>query len=441
MLESLVAGVFRRAARRRMRLGPSSGIAAAPAEPVFLYLHVPFCEVLCPYCSFHRVRYEDGKAHRYFAALRRELRHYHDRGFRFRGVYVGGGTPTVVPDELVATLGLVRELNPGLGDISVETNPKDLRDEVLNALVGAGVARLSVGVQTFDDGLLAEMQRLEKYGDRAEILGRLAAAAGRFRTLNVDMIWNLPHQSEAMLEADLEAVLASPANQASFYPLMHSPAAARRMARTMGLPAGDRLRRGYGRILARLRPAFSPSSAWCFTRGAPGIDEYIVDNGDYVGLGSGAFGYVDGTVYATTFSLNSYIERIERGLSGVTGARPMGERERMQYDLLVRLFGLRLERGWLRGRYGRRFERALWPELAALRALGMIRADAGGWSLSDRGMVLWVQMMSAFFESVNAFREQMRHQIRAELADEPLGEALVPLAEIRHGPGGLRRGR
>jgi menaquinone C8-methyltransferase len=441
MLEALVAGVFRREAHRRMRLGPSAGVATVPAEPLFLYLHVPFCEVLCPYCSFHRVRYEDGKAQRYFAALRREIRHYHERGYRFSGVYVGGGTPTVVPEELVATLGLVRELNPRLGDISVETNPKDLRDEVLDALVAAGVGRLSVGVQTFDDGLLREMGRLDKYGDRAEILGRLAAAAGRFRTLNVDMMWNLPHQSEAMLEADLDAVLASPANQASFYPLMHSPAAARRMARTMGLPVRHRLARYYGRILARLRPSFAPTSAWCFSRGAPGIDEYIVDNGEYLGLGSGAFGYVGGTVYATTFSLNSYVERVERGLTGVTGERPTGARERMQYDLLVRLFGLRLDRAWVRARYGRRFERALAPELLAFRLSGAITQDAAGWSLTDRGMYLWVQMMSVFFESVNAFREQMRHQIRAELGDEAIGDALVPLAEIRHGPGGLKARR
>ena len=96
MLETLIAGVFRREARRRMRLEPSSGVAAVPAAPVCLYLHVPFCEVLCPYCSFHRVRYQDGKAQRYFAALRREIRHYHELGFRYSGVYVGGGTPTIV---------------------------------------------------------------------------------------------------------------------------------------------------------------------------------------------------------------------------------------------------------------------------------------------------------------------------------------------------------
>ena len=264
-----------------MRLGPSEGIGHVPQSPVFLYLHVPFCEVLCPYCSFHRVRYEEDKARRYFSALRREIRHYHERGYVFNGVYVGGGTPTVLPDELAATLALVRELNPGLREASVETNPKDLSEDVLKMLEAAGISRLSVGVQTFDDRLLREMVRLEKYGGRAEILQRLAAAAGRFQTLNVDMIWNLPHQTVAMLEADIDTLLESPANQVSFYPLMSAPSAARKMAKTLGLPGHGRVRDFYGRILTRLGTGFVPTSAWCFTRGNKGIDEYIVDAANY----------------------------------------------------------------------------------------------------------------------------------------------------------------
>jgi coproporphyrinogen III oxidase-like Fe-S oxidoreductase len=424
-----------------MRLGPSGGIADTPRTPVFLYLHVPFCEVLCPYCSFHRVRYDEGNARHYFSALRREIRHYHERGYVFNGVYVGGGTPTVLPEELDATLALVRELNPGLREASVETNPKDLREDVLTMLNSAGISRLSVGVQTFDDGLLREMVRLDKYGGRAEILDRLAAAAGRFQTLNVDMIWNLPHQTAAMLEADIDAVLASPANQVSFYPLMSAPSTARRMAKTLGLPAHRRDRDFYHRIVTRLAPEFLPTSAWCFTRGSSGIDEYIVDADNYVGLGSGAFSYVEGTLYATTFSLKDYIARVERGVTGVTGERRLGVRQRMRYELLVRLFSLRLEKQWVRARYGPRFERIVAPELLGLKALGAVAEDERGWSLTQRGMFLWVRMMSAFFESVDAFREQMRGHVRDELGGATAGEYLVPLAEIRHGPATIKRAR
>ena len=441
MPDAFIESVFRRAARRTMRLQASEGIGAAPTAPVFLYIHVPFCEVVCPYCSFHRVRYEEDKARRYFGALREEIRRYHDAGYVFSGLYVGGGTPTVLPEELVATLGLARGLNPGIREVSVETSPKDLREDVLGMLQEAGVSRLSVGVQTFDDGLLRGMVRLEKYGGRAEILERLALAAGRFGTLNIDLIWNLPNQTAAMLEADLDTLLECPANQASLYPLMNAPSVSRRMARTLGLPDHGHLRDFYERILARLERAFVPTSAWCFTRGAKGIDEYIVDAPDYVGLGSGAFSYLGGTLYATTFSLQVYGERIGRGLTGVTGGRRLGDRERMRYDLLVRLFSLRLEKSWVRARYGARFERVLAPELAALRLVGAVAEDARGWSLTRRGMYLWMRMMTAFFESVDEFREQMREHVREELGEGAVHEYLVPLAEIRHGPAGLRRAR
>jgi menaquinone C8-methyltransferase len=434
MLDALIDAAFRRGSQRTMRLAPSAGIAVRPSAPLFLYLHVPFCEVLCPYCSFHRVRFEESRARRYFAALRSEIRRYHADGYVFNGVYVGGGTPTVVPGELAETLALVRELNSGLAETSVETNPKDLRDDVLTMLETAGVDRLSVGVQTFDDGLLREMVRLDKYGSRAEILDHLARAKGRFRTLNVDMIWNLPHQSAAMLEADLDTLLECPANQASFYPLMTSPTAARRMAKTLGRRHKGRMRDYYDRILARLDSSFLPTSAWCFTRGTRSIDEYIVGADNYVGLGSGAFSYIDGVLYATTFSLAEYVDRIDRGLTGVTGERRLGERESMRYDLLVRLFGLRMEKDWVRARYGPRFERMLAPELFGLKLAGAITEDARGWSLTPRGMFLWVRMMSAFFESVDEFREQMRRHLHDELGDSGNPEQRVPVAAIGRGP-------
>ena len=110
---------------------------AAPAAPCQLYVHVPFCEVLCPFCSFHRVRYDESKTARYFEALRQEIRHYHDAGFSFSDVYVGGGTPTVNPDELLATLKLIRELSP-VHTISIETNPNHLEPDVLERYRDAG---------------------------------------------------------------------------------------------------------------------------------------------------------------------------------------------------------------------------------------------------------------------------------------------------------------
>jgi coproporphyrinogen III oxidase-like Fe-S oxidoreductase len=408
-----------------------------PARPCQLYVHVPFCEVLCPFCSFHRVRYDESKTARYFEALRREIRLYHTAGFRFSDVYVGGGTPTVNPDELLATLSEIRALSP-VQTISIETNPNHLEPEVLSRYRDAGVTRCSVGVQSFDDGLLAGMDRLEKYGSGAEIRARLAAARGVFPTLNVDMIFNLPGQTLAMLDTDLDTLLALEVDQVSFYPLMTAPTARYKMERSMGRSDPSLRHAMFERVLDRLAGHYHPNSAWCFSRDHGMFDEYIIDQDDYVGVGSGAFSYVGGAMYSTTFSLNHYCRRIEGGQSGITQRRTLGLKERMRYDFLVRLFGGQLRRDYIEKRYGKAFALRMAPELLAMRLVGATRHDREGLRLTRRGMYCWVLMMAEFFNAVNDVREQMREHIRAEL-DAWNEEATVPLSAIRRVPQGVGR--
>lgn len=433
ILQHEFAGSMRFDAAERLHL------PQPPARPCQLYVHVPFCEVLCPFCSFHRVQYREKKAGDYFEALRRELQQYHDRGFQFSDVYVGGGTPTVAPAQLAQTLALIRSLWP-VRAISVETNPNHLRDDVFDALQSVGVDRLSVGVQSFDDGLLRQMDRYEKYGSGAAIAERLAEAAGRFPTLNVDMMFNLPNQTLEMLDRDLQTLLALRVDQASFYPLMTAPTARRQMEKSLGRDHPERRQEFFAHILQAMAPQYDPSSAWCFSRKPDAvhpvqthmIDEFIIDHDDYVGVGSGAFSYVGGWMYSTTFSINQYRQRIAQGGSAITQSKRLSLRERMRYDYLVRLFGLSLSRDDMRRKYGWKFWLMLAPELASMRLLGATRYDRGqdAIALTDRGMYCWVLMMAEFFNAVNAFRDQMRRHIRAELDSWEQPEVAVPVAGI-----------
>jgi coproporphyrinogen III oxidase-like Fe-S oxidoreductase len=422
LIDTLLIRAFRFRTRGFLKMRDSDG--AVPAAPraggCQLYVHVPFCEVLCPFCSFHRVQHCHEQARRYFTALRAEIRLYHAAGYKFSGVYFGGGTPTIEPDELVETIILVRALF-GVREISVETNPKDLRPELLGALQAAGVTRLSVGVQSFDDTLLREMERYEKYGSGAEVAAHIRAAAGLFPTLNVDLIFNQPHQSQASLERDLAIFRTLGANQVSCYPLMTSPAVLRRMSGAMGVPDHRRLRSFYETIQRRLAPDFAPTSAWCFTQGGEGTDEYIVAAENYVGVGSGAFSYLDGTLHATTFSLHAYESRIADGLTGIVARHELSYADQMRYALLVRMFGLGLDREWALQRHGKKFFRTVWGELRTLELLGAARRDAHGWRLTERGMYWLMLMMSEFFESVNAYREAMRVHAGLEREAAPLG--------------------
>jgi menaquinone C8-methyltransferase len=418
LIDSYLLKVFRFRTRAFLRMDDAPG--AVPPPPShgsgYLYLHVPFCEVLCPFCSFHRVQHRHSQAKRYFEALREEVRLYHAAGHRFTGAYFGGGTPTVEPAELAETVRLVRELF-GVTEISVETNPKDLRPEVLEPLRAAGVTRLSVGVQSFDDQLLREMERYDKYGSGTETAERIRAVAGMFPTLNVDLIFNQPHQTLASLEQDIAVFRSLGANQVSFYPLMTSPSVTRRMVGSMGLPDQRRLRQFYRTIIARLGNDFPASSAWCFTRRGHGTDEYIVAADHYVGVGSGSFSYLDGTLYSTTFSLSAYERRIAEGLTGITTCHRLSEVDRMRYSLLVRLFGLHMDDAGVLAQHGPRFFRKLRGELLTLRLLGAARRDERGWRLNERGMYWLMLMMSAFFESVNHYRDAMRAHVKDELRE------------------------
>ncbi len=436
--EPLLLRILRDEYAKSMRFAslPTQQIPAPAAQACQLYVHVPFCESLCPFCSFHRVQFRPDKARDYFQALRAEIRSYHTRGFVFCDLYVGGGTPTTEPTELVATLELIRSLWP-IRTISVETNPNHLHEPMLAALESAGVGRLSVGVQSFDDGLLRQMQRYGPYGGGAQIRERLAAARGRFRTLNVDMIFNLPNQTLDTLDRDLATLLELGVDQISFYPLMTAGSARHKMDRTLGRVDPTRRHAFYERILETLRPRYRASSAWCFVRrndGAtaadpPMIDEYIVDHPDYVGVGSGAFSYLDGSLYATTFSINQYRRLVTSGRTAITQSKRLTLKERMRYDFLVRLFGLSLSYAEVRRKYGLGFWVRMAPELLVMRLVGAIRFTATGIALADVGMYCWVLMMAEFFNAVNDFRDQMRLHIRTELEAPPSSAVQAPLSD------------
>ena len=429
LLGFLIDGILRRANRRVLNFsGAEEEPALPPPDPrlrYLLYLHIPYCRVLCPFCSFHRVRFRRDRTEPYFESLRREVGFVSQSGYVFDELYVGGGTPTVMPGELAQTIGMVRELHP-VQAVSVETNPDDLEKDGIQRLTEVGVNRVSVGVQSFDDALLAEMQRLEPYGNGAAIAGRLKKAQGSFDTLNVDMIFNFPHQTEDSLDRDLDMLISEiGADQVSWYPLMTAASTRRAMLEDMGRVDYSREQRFYKRIVSRMSDAgYTRVSAWCFSRRPGLVDEYIADYDEYVGLGSGAFSYLQGSLYASTFSLNHYARLVASGKSGLTLRRELSERDRMRYYLLMRLFSGSLDLDAARNRFGGRFESRLRPELSALRLIGAIRSDGKKLCLTERGYYLWVVMMRGFFSGVSGLRDEMRHHIadeHASLADRPAG--------------------
>jgi coproporphyrinogen III oxidase-like Fe-S oxidoreductase len=380
-------------------------------------VHVPFCERLCPYCSFNRFPFDEARARAYFKALRAEMRMLCGRGYDFKSMYVGGGTPTVLIDELTALIDEARALF-GIEEVSCETNPNHLTPERLEVLEGR-VQRLSVGVQSFDDGLLRQIGRHEAYGSGLQTLERLQAAARHFDTINADMIFNFPSQTEDQLVYDLACILESGVAQTTFYPLMASPSVARSLRQTVGQVSHAREHRYYQLVSAALcgegpQPLFEFSSAWTFNAVSAStdntmIDEYIVDYEEYPALGSGGFSYLDGSLYVNTFSVNEYIRLIGEGRMSVKGVVRFSRYDRMRYRLMMQLFGLRLDKRQWESDFGCSVASGVPVEYAFYRTAGAFaRETADEIVLSTKGRYLLVALMRQFFVGVNGVRDRAR---------------------------------
>jgi len=201
-------------------------LALAALPPLSLYIHLPWCLKKCPYCDFnsHENRGAVPEA-RYLDALRADLEAALPLvwGRRVISVFIGGGTPSLFSPEgierLIADVRARLPLEPGC-EITLEANPGTFEAERFRAFRAAGVTRLSIGVQSFDD---AALQRIGRVHDGAQARAALAEASAAFDTFNLDLMYALPGQTLAQLQADLDTALAFEPPHLSVYHLTLEP--------------------------------------------------------------------------------------------------------------------------------------------------------------------------------------------------------------------------
>lgn len=379
---------------------------------ILLYVHIPFCEELCPYCSFHRVRFNESLARSYFKALRKEILMYKNLGYNFKALYIGGGTPTILIDELETTINLIKKTYD-VTEIYVETNPNHLIKQKIHILRNIGVTRLSVGVQTFNDTLLKAINRYHKYGSGKATAERLKNTHGIFDTLNVDMMFNFPSQTREMLENDLSMLLESGVDQITYYPLMASSQTQEKMNKKFAGATSNKQKDFYMKIIKSLSSQYKTVSAWCFSKkNIKTIDEYIVNFDEYAGLGSGSISYLKGSAYANIFDIKSYIAKVEQGLFPLSAKKDFSTKEKLFYDFLMKLFGLKLDISQLSTKHKVNVRLYLFTEILFFRLINGLKKHENILTLTEKGKYYLMLMMREFFTGVNNFRDYCRAQIK-----------------------------
>jgi len=374
-----------------------------PGEELSLYIHIPFCRKLCPFCCFNRYLFNEEKSRQYFIYLRRELDIYIQRGFKFSSFYFGGGTPTILMDELISFIDYLKQKFT-VREISLETTPAEITPQNVATLKAAGIKRLSLGVQSFQDDMLKAMGRTICMGE--ETREKIRLAQGQFATINVDLIFNFPFQTLEKFAEDISIFKKLNVDQVTFYPLMPSPHKKNALERKFAKVDNSREKQYYDIILRDIyRQGFKASTTWCFSRGQQMIDEYFVDYADYIGIGSGSVSLVNGIFYVNTFSLESYNEILKNGRLPVVRQRYLSEHEYLRYYLLSRLFGLKVDKEQFRQQFRADVHQKLGYELTLLKLAGAITEKPNEILVTPRGLYTINVMMREFFASLNTLRE------------------------------------
>ncbi|MBP6704600.1 MAG: radical SAM family heme chaperone HemW [Vicinamibacteria bacterium] len=368
-----------------------------------VYLHIPFCAQKCAYCHFSidPGRPAEARRDRYLRALTTEIGG--SKGGEADSMYFGGGTPSLVPPEQIAAIvNAVAERYTLASDteVTIEVNPKDLDERGYAALLAAGVNRVSLGLQSFDDEVLREMFR--DHGAEDSVRAFRAARAAGVANLSADLILGWPGETRGRFLAGLHRLLDLGPDHVSLYVLEidgKTVVAHHARAGTLHLPdddlVADLFNEAEDLMAAAGIAAYEISN---FAR--PGFESRhnlkYWDDGPFHAFGQSAHGFDQGVRYWNEATFGSYCAAIEAKGSARAGERVLSPRERLEEAVMT---GLRVRRGidraTFRVRHGidvmEAFGEALGPSLKA----ELLVADETAVRLTRRGVLMSSEVLSA----------------------------------------------
>jgi oxygen-independent coproporphyrinogen-3 oxidase len=365
-----------------------------------VYVHLPFCAYLCPYCDFAKWPLRASSASGYLAALHAEIA----RAPREKAatMYLGGGTPNAYDAETIADLvGRLQERFDVPMELSIEINPELMRDGDLVRYRQAGVTRLSIGVQSFEPD---ELRTLGRKHAPAQVEAAVAAArAAQMDSVSLDLMFGVPGQTAASWERSLRRAVDFEVDHISAYGLTveeNTPYAAWQSREPQAFFDDEREAELYAIAIDRLHDAgYQQYEVSNFAR--PGHQcahnlNYWA-NGEYVGLGVGAASYRDGVRWVHTRSLDEYVAAAMDGRPIPSEAERLEGRRRVGEAMMLALRtvqGVRLSE--FKERYGIDVIEDYDPVVTQLAQTGLLERTPETLRLTRRGRFLANDVCGAF---------------------------------------------
>ena len=349
-------------------------------ENLGLYIHIPFCKSICNFCPYCKVRYDQDLCDRYLDALLREIRMVgaqSPRKKRVTSLYFGGGTPALVADRLKEIIDTCKEYFEITEGIGLELHPDNVTVDILQTIRNAGVTKISIGIQSFQ----------EKY---QHILGRKAVDADAIsaalkamplETVSMDFIFALPEQTFEDLKQDIDLAFASGANHIAIYPFIDftftkSPVKA--MEKKEKRELLDKITRYC------LERGCARNSIWTFsTQVEATYSSMTRDN--FLGFGCSATTLLQDQFKINTFSVEEYCKRIDNSCLPTSLTIRFTPRQRMVYYLFWTAYSTRVDQRDFKKFFGVDLKRVYGLELWLAKLLGFVREDDSVYTMTLKG--------------------------------------------------------
>ena len=354
-----------------------------------LYIHIPFCQKICDYCDFPKLQYFRNFAKQYLKVLQKEL-DSHKINEGIETIYVGGGTPTALDDDLFKDLlKMILPFTKGVKEYTFEANPESLSVKKLKLMKKYGVNRLSIGVESTDDKILKSINRQHTFLDVQTAVNN-ARKIG-FDNINVDLIIGLPHVLKDQFRLDLENVLSLSVDHISCYSLTvqeHTVFFNKKIAE----PQEEFARELYDlaeSLLSQNGFTHYEISNWA-KEGKESLHNltYWKDE-HYYGVGLGAAGYKEDIRYKNTRNLQDYLAG-----NFVEEEEAVTYKDDKLYYLMLNLrtkYGINFED--YKARFKKEFVDGREEEISRLVSQGLITRDEKGIYPTYNGMMVLDQLI------------------------------------------------
>ena len=349
-------------------------------ENMGLYVHIPFCESICSFCPYCKEVYSKEKCDKYIDALIQEI---HMVGSQSQGkkevtsLYFGGGTPALAVDRLKEIVDTLEEYFIITEGIGLELHPRNVNAAMLTKLKAAGVTKISIGIQSFQ----------QKYQD---ILGRevvdiekMAAALAQveFETVSMDFIFALPNQTYLDLKKDIDLAFSNGANHVAIYPFIDFTFTSSRV-RVMEKKEKRKLLDEITQYC--IEQGYHRSSIWTFSSEREAkYSSMTRDN--FLGFGCSATTLLRDQFKINTFSVEEYCKRIEEQKLATSLTIRFTERQRMIYYLFWTAYSTRVEANDFERFFGKSLKKMYGFELWIAKLLGFVKEDNGVYEMTLKG--------------------------------------------------------